>query len=185
MSVRVLGLDPGLASFGWAVADLEVSGLAVVDVGVFCTVKSARKHGVLAADDGVRRARELGLRLAGLLDRHRPAVVCAEAMSHPRHASSAGKLAMAWGVVAAELERRGLPLAMESPQGIKKALTGARDASKEDVGAALLARWPGLAVLLAPLPKGLHEHAQDALAAIVACETAEVVRLARAMGRAA
>ncbi len=85
---------------------------------------------------------------------------------------------MAFGVIAAVAQRHGLPVVQASPQQVKKALCGRRDASKMDVKGALERRYSGLPW---PPQQTLVEHAADALAAAVACLEHQVVRMARRM----
>lgn len=172
---RVLGLDPGFASVGWAVVDLFESP-QIHALGVLRTKQSNRKQAVLAAADNFRRARELGQALGNLVLEQRIDVVAAEAMSFPRSSSVAAKMAMCWGVLARICEEFDLPLVQASPQQIKRALTGNASASKDDVQASLAIRFPNAIGLVGGLPKGLHEHAFDAAGAAVACLTSDVIR---------
>jgi Holliday junction resolvasome RuvABC endonuclease subunit len=179
---RVLGLDPGFASMGYALLELHPTGGAdVVGLGVIRTKKSAAKRGVYAADDNLRRARGLAVSLAELVETHGVVAICAESMSFPRNASAAGKLSMAWGILAA-LTGADLPLVQASPQRIKEALCGRKDASKGDLEFELLKRYGNdIECLLDEVPASLHEHAYDALGAIAACLDSETIRLARTM----
>ncbi len=175
----VLGIDGGLAALGWAAVRLEAGGEVLEGVGVIVTAPSARKRGVLAADDTVRRARELHRALSGVVGRYGPAVLAIEAFSAPRHAGSAAKVAMSVGVVASIAEALGLPIVSASPQEVKRAATGRQDASKEDVARAVCERWRGAAELLAGVRAGLREHAADAAAVVLATLEADTVRMAR------
>lgn len=177
--LRIIGFDPGLAACGWA--DVEFSGdtPSVCDIGVFRTEKSARKRNILAADDHVRRARELAVLVRDLL-RDDTSVICAESFSAPRHSSAAAKLSCAWGVIAAEASRLDIPIVQASPQAVKLAVTGSKTASKVDVQEALLKRF-GASVggWLASTRAVDREHGADALGSIVACLGSDVVRALR------
>ena len=175
-ALYVLGLDPGFASLGYALVALHPVRETILSMGVIRTSKSTAKQGVLAADDNLRRARELW----SLINQQLTAVevICAESMSFPRNSQAAAKVAMSWGVIAALAEQRGLPIVQASPQAIKKSLCGVKSASKEEVQAALTARY-GALPLDPKVPKGEHEHAFDALAAVVCCLDSEVLRMAR------
>lgn len=177
--IKILGLDPGFASVGWAVVELDGNVERLIGLGVLRTKKSARKQNVLAAADNFRRARELGRELGRLVHEHRIDVVCAEAMSFPRSSSVAAKMAMCWGVLAQLCEALALPLVQASPKDIKRAVSGSAAASKDDVQAALSLRFPDAVGLVAGLPSGLHEHAFDAGGAVVACLSSDVVIAAR------
>lgn len=174
----VIGCDPGLARFGIAIVGLGTITEKVLAVDVYRTAPTPRKRGVLAADDNVRRVRELGQRLLGLIGERRPVAFCAESMSAPRSASSAAKLAMSWGVLGTVAEVAGLPIVQASPQRIKSVVTGNASASKVDVQTALIQRF-GEPDLFAGLRAGDVEHAADAVAAMVACLDFDVIRMAR------
>lgn len=184
----VLGLDPGFASIGWAKVRIYSRTEEVIALGVFHTEKSTKKQGVLSVEDNVRRTREVACFFAEMcinrnLHKERVTVVCAESMSFPRNASAAAKVAMSWGALVATLERCGdLPLVQASPQEVKLAVCGRKDASKLDVLQALRARYGAKfdrACNAAGCPPSMLEHPVDALAVIVACLDSEVVRLAR------
>jgi crossover junction endodeoxyribonuclease RuvC len=177
----LLGLDPGFASVGWCVLSLEESREDVVAMGVFRTEKADAKRKVLAADDNFRRAREIVRLLRPKVDNVQ--AICAESMSFPRNSSAAAKMAMSWGVVACMSELFNIPVVQATPKEVKKAVCSNGSATKEEIEAALRARYAGRlsASLLADVPRSCHEHAWDALAACVACFDSEVVRLARRM----
>lgn len=181
-SVRILGLDPGFASFGFAVLELgaTASDDEVCEMGVWRTAKATKKRGVRATDDNVERGIELHTALRTALVERRLGMICAEAMSFPRSASVAGKMCIAWGLVIAEVNRQRLPFRQATPQEIKHTVCGSRSASKDDIQCALTSRYGDLLTHVAHLPGGQHEHAFDALAAIVACLDTDVVRMARA-----
>lgn len=200
LSPLILGIDPGFASLGFAVLRLEAAGPEVVTLGVVRTKKSDKKQRVLAADDNIRRCREIARPLDSLMtfgtsgyvpralrdpgDDRAVRLVCAEKMSFPRNASAAAKMAMSWGMIVANLEHYGLPLLQASPQDVKRRVTGSASASKEEVQAALKKRFGrGLGRMVKALPEGEHEHAFDALASAVACLDSEEGRLVASMAR--
>ena len=79
-------------------------------------------------------------------------------MSFPRNASTAGKMSICWGVLAAIAEARGLPIVQASPQALKRAVTGSSSASKDEVEFALLKRFGNETEELFSGPDGLREH---------------------------
>jgi Holliday junction resolvasome RuvABC endonuclease subunit len=188
----VLGLDPGFAAIGWAIVRLEAERETLLHLGCFVTQKSDKKRAVKAADDNMRRAQEISVWLQNLMQAvgHRAgdyepiSLVCAESMSFPRNASAAAKVALTWGVIAAKLSGwNGLPLVQASPQEVKLAACGAKNASKLDVAQAMRKRFGPKAYdgacLRSKLPAGLLEHPVDALATVVACLDSNLVRLVR------
>ncbi len=182
----VLGLDLGLANCGWALWRLVARDAVLVDLGLWSTEKSDKRREVLASHDEMRRARELANQMDRLLNEWRDVgqpvrAVAVEAKSLPRNASSASKIGMAWGVFAAEVERRGLPVVQASPQEVRKALGLAKSASKLDVQACVFAHTAGAQAMLAAkkIVKGDWEHPVDASAAVLACQDSEILRAVR------
>lgn len=92
----ILALDPGLATFGWAVVQ-PVAG-RVVDCGVLI---SKPKPKLTKAADRVRRANDQAVLLCGLARRHGITMVAAETMSFAPRSSAAAKIGigLSWGVV--------------------------------------------------------------------------------------
>lgn len=183
MKPRILGLDPGFANIGWGVVELHPTNPAedaILSCGVFRTEKSDKKRQVAASDDNLRRGREITAELQKLIELHNVSAICAESMSFPRNASAAAKVAMCWGVVAALVHQKRLPLSQSSPQEIKRLLCGKKDASKEDVAAAVRKRYPAIGPMVEEVIPSAREHAFDAVAAILASlETSDVVRVLR------
>lgn len=175
--MNVLSLDPGFASVGYSIVELLSQGERVVAFGVIRTQKSVKKRHVLACEDNFARAREIALRLRSLAVTHDVRAICAEAMSFPRQASVAAKMAMCWGILADLTADRNLPLVQPTPQHVKKALCGKASASKIEVEAAVRARYCGLD--LTGIPSGQQEHVFDSLAAVVASLDSEVLRALR------
>lgn len=183
MSVRVIGIDTGFSSLGYAVCRLDKTGDVVwEEVGVLHTAKSDKKRNVRASDDNLRRIRGLYAMLSDVLVRHAPSVLCAETMSWPRNSAIVAKMGMSWGVLGALVELNQLPVAQASPQEIKLVAAGSKSASKEEVADAMKLRFPGqFDAYMAATNKTDLEHGFDAAATVVACLDSDVVQLARKM----
>jgi crossover junction endodeoxyribonuclease RuvC len=180
--IRVLGIDPGFASLGYAVVELEEENLIPLQLGVVRTEKSNTKANVLASDDNVRRIREISGTIYTLMEGK--LAICTESQSWPRNASASAKVGMAWGALAGFSEILDIPLLQVSPMGLKKAVTGNKGATKEQVMAALNERFGrdfAAELVKQGVPASQHEHAYDALGAVVAMENSETFRLARRM----
>jgi len=175
----ILGIDPGFASFGIALVRLLPDSEDVLLLEVLRTSKSTAKQNVFACSDNVRRARELAHRLEQIVTGHAVRAIAAESMSYPRNSSTAGKMSLAWGVIAAISEAHGLPVIQSSPQAIKQAVTGSKTADKAEVEFSVLRRFGNAIEALYGGPDGQREHAFDALAAIVACLDSDVMRALR------
>lgn len=172
----VLGIDPGFALLGMAAVDVTPDHERVVATAVLRTEKSARKLDVRASDDNVRRGLELARGLCIFCSTHRPVAFACEAQSWPRNAGSSAKVGLAWGVVIGVAYRFQVPIVQASPQQIKKVLCGRKDASKEDVIAAVEDRFPGVEW---PSPASVVEHAADAVGAVLACTDSPTIQMAR------
>ena len=178
---RLLGIDAGFASIGYSIVELGDRCDRVVEMGLIRTEPSSKKRKVLAAEDNVRRTREIAKALIQLHCSHKPKALCCETMSFPRNSSSAAKMAMFWGVLIALAHTWGLPIIQATPQEIKKACCGAKNASKDEVEAALRKRYrttPWID-LLDGMPPSLHNHAWDALGATATCLDSDTILLLR------
>jgi Holliday junction resolvasome RuvABC endonuclease subunit len=180
----IIGLDPGLATCGIAIVELETPYSRVVRLDVHRTAPSPKKQAVLSASDTLRRARELSAWLSPWLDT--ADAVAAERFSAPRNAGAAAKIGWAWGVIAAQTEARRLPVVQPSPQEVHRALCGSAQAAKTEVEAVCRARiraWPGTDDAIEELeqshPCSAHEHAWDALAVVLASLDSDLVRAIR------
>lgn len=165
-----LGLDPGFKSLGWAHVRIDRRSEMIADLGLL----ESEKRGGRATDDNVRRTREIARALSPLFEG--VDVVCCEAMSFPRSASVAAKMALAWGVIVCLAEARELPIVQVTPQALKIAVCGDKTAPKEAVLSSLSRRYPELLIHLEPLRRTAHEHPTDAVGAVVASLPSELVR---------
>lgn len=195
--MRVLGIDPGLATCGFALIDADGAGdIRVVDMGLFITRAEATLRERLAELKGDVRA---------FLADHAPAVVVAEVPTYPRDAASAAMLWAAYAALGAIAETHGrwaelttanwraalgLPQersgAPRAPKGVQlsdqqlkalkreQARCGAQAKARRKRGTKdlMLSRFPGVPALLRSTPGELHEHPLDALA--IACAWVEL-----------
>lgn len=165
----VLGIDPGMANCGFAVAQtgrLLKGGLAVRDLGVLQTPKKGRTI--------LERLTELEHDFAELLEQHEPEVVVAEAPSFPRSSRAAQMLGLSFGLLVGLCHGRARLVVRTATEwrellGLPKVPRGAVGKKLRKASTAKLVheRFPGASKLLASTRGGLHEHALDALA--IAC----------------
>ena len=123
-SKLVLGIDPGIASAGWAVVKRLPNRYALVDSGLITTPSKT----------------PLGSRLKthftqaqSVLDQHRPDLVSIEAVFHNRNITSSITTASVIAVVELACELSDIPTLQIIPQMVKASLTGVVSASKEDM----------------------------------------------------
>ncbi len=183
--MKLLGIDPGLAACGIAIADLAGGTPRVIALRVVRTEPSAKKRRLRSADDLGDRIRAIATVLRARLEEHPDLVAfCVESKAIPFRGgrmmvkpSAVSALGRVRGLLDAFAVERGLPIIEETAQTLKLLTAGRRDASKADVQAALELRFPEVKALWST-QKTLIEHAADALAAVVAGLESDVVRAA-------
>ncbi len=149
MSVRVLGIDPGLTRCGVGIVDVRPDRRAtLVHVTVIHTPPTMPlEERLLAVGSGIE----------ALIDEHLPAVVAIERVFAQHNLKTVMGTAQVSGVALHSAAKRGLPVALHTPSEVKAAITGYGSADKKQVQA-MVARILGLAE--APKPA----DAADALA---------------------
>jgi crossover junction endodeoxyribonuclease RuvC len=152
MKTRLLGIDPGLATLGFAAIECEsvsqaADAIRILDFGVIQTPSK----------------QEVGQRLQTIYDdlhtvikTYQPQVVAIEKLFFYRMASTI-LVAQARGIILLVMAQYNLPILEFTPAQIKQALTGYGNAKKPDVQAAVLREFN-----LPTLPK--PDDAADALA---------------------
>lgn len=121
----MLGIDPGSAVTGYGV--VRRAGLGPASL-VEC--------GVIRTDAGTPlpdRLREIHAGVSDLLARHAPDTVVVEDVFHGRNARTTAVLGHARGVILLAAAQAGRPIVELAPARIKKAVTGAGAATKEQV----------------------------------------------------
>lgn len=149
--MRLMGVDPGLASTGYGVISAE--GSRIVHIA----------HGVITTDN----SQSPGDRLSRIFDavtelvaQYEPRAAGIESLYFANNVTSAIPVAQARGVVLLAFARAGIPAAEYPPQAIKQALVGQGRADKQQV-----AEFVQLLLGLKRMPS--PDHAADALAAAV------------------
>jgi len=149
--MKVLGIDPGLASTGFGVVATHGGRVIAADGGVVATAAGAAVEARLAL---------LHERVASLLEEHRPDAVALEALYFGRNARSAFAVGQARGVVLLAAGQAGVPCVDYTPQQVKGAVCGSGRADKGQVGRMVQAL---LSLPSVPRP----DHAADALAVAI------------------
>lgn len=149
MTLRVLGVDPGLTRCGVGIIDVSPTRRpSFVHVSVIRTPpEMALERRLLAVAEG----------LDELLDEYKPTAVALERVFAQNNLSTVMGTAQASGVVLLAAARRGLAVGLHTPSEVKAAVSGYGSADKKQV-ATMVARILGLAT--PPTPA----DASDALA---------------------
>lgn len=125
MTLRVLGVDPGLTRCGFGVVDVEANRRAsLVAVGV---------AGTDASQSLDQRLLAISQAADEWLDTHHPDVVAVERVFSQLNVSTVMGTAQASGVVIAAAARKGIPVALHTPTEVKAAVTGHGSADKAAV----------------------------------------------------
>jgi crossover junction endodeoxyribonuclease RuvC len=155
-TVRIIGIDPGLASTGWGIVDYSGGRIQYVD------------HGSIETKAVIPRGERLFFIMRSLnqiLDTYRPSRAAIETLYFGRNVSSAIPVAEARGVVSAILAGRDLPVFEFTPNAIKQGVTGVSRADKKQIQ-----QMVKIILSLAEIPK--PDHAADALAAAICAANA-------------
>ena len=149
MSVRVLGIDPGLTRCGVGIVDVAGNRTAtLVDVTVLRSAPSMPlEHRLLLLSRGIE----------DMLDRHHPEFIAIERVFAQHNVRTVMGTAQISGVALLIAAQRGLPVSLHTPSEVKAAITGYGSADKKQVGT-MVARILGLAEVPKPA------DAADALA---------------------
>lgn len=131
MTVRVLGVDPGLTRCGVGIIDLAPGRAAtLVEVGVIRTPPE------LALE---RRLLIIGEQLDAILAQYSPTAVALERVFAQHNLRTVMGTAQVSGVVLLAAAKRGLAVGLHTPSEVKAAVTGYGAADKKQV-AAMVAR---------------------------------------------
>lgn len=135
MSVRVLGVDPGLTRCGAGVIDLHASRkVSLVSVDTFKTDASMEL---------VDRIGSIGIQLEGLIKSSKPQAIAIERVFSQQNLRSVMGVAQISGVVMMLAHKYKIPVYLHTPSEVKAAVTGSGRANKAQVGN-MVARILGL-----------------------------------------
>ncbi len=154
--MRILGIDPGLATVGFALIDVDQQKRKLVTLGVIKT------HQRLSFSE---RLKEIYEDLKSLIHEHRPDVCSIEQIFFSKNVTTGIQVAHARGVILLALEEEGIKTYEFTPSEMKLALTGDGKADKHAIQ-----KMVKLELDLKELPK--PDDAADALslALTLCCE---------------
>lgn len=152
--MRILGIDPGIATTGWAVVDFDDSGSIVpVDYGAILTPKQASIG---------ERLLELYSDLKEIGEEFNPECCGLETLLFYNNAKTAIIVGEARGVVLLVLQELNIPVHEFTPLQVKSSISGYGKADKEQVGENVR-----MLLGLDEMPK--PDDVSDALAISIAC----------------
>ena len=181
--VRVLGLDPGFASIGWAVLHVGDGSPECVGAGVF---RTSRDNTIAKNVDTLQRIERIAKFLDYLKVQFSPHLIGCESMSWTRFANADRSVAFFWGILGAcaagPYPLLSLPIVQITPSDLKLMIAGKKSASKDEVKEAACKQVTMLNHELESIrAKTQRNHASDAAAAALAALSSPTGKLALAM----
>ena len=150
-ALRIIGIDPGLASVGYGVIESRRGSLAYLCHGCVTT---------RSGDETGARLLAIFAAVADLIEAWEPQAASMESLYFWKNVSSALPVAEAKGVIRLAFARAAVPLVEFSPTAIKQAVSGSARSEKAQVQEMVRLI---LGLELVPRP----DHAADALAAAI------------------
>lgn len=123
-SVRILGIDPGVATIGFGVIDADRTRQQLVQYGVITTPAGLPLS---------RRLLQISEDMRELLDTFSPDEVAVEELFFSKNITTGIAVAHGRGVVLLEVERAGVPLYEYTPMQVKQAVACYGGADKKQV----------------------------------------------------
>jgi crossover junction endodeoxyribonuclease RuvC len=146
--MRILGIDPGLATIGFGIIDVNGPITKVIDFGHIQTPKSL---------SNASRLNQIHSDLNEICQTWQPDVCAIEELYFSKNTTTALKVAEARGVILHTVNRLGYPIFEYNPGQIKVAITGNGKAAKVE-----MQKMVALILKLKSIPR--PDDAADALA---------------------
>jgi len=122
--LRVLGIDPGTATTGWAILEERDGKIVPVAYGHISTAKENPE------DD---RLFEIHMDLKKIIDKYKPEEAAIEDLFFFKNQKTVIKVAQSRGMVLLTLRQNGVRIASYTPLQVKQAITGYGRADKKQV----------------------------------------------------
>jgi crossover junction endodeoxyribonuclease RuvC len=122
--IRILGIDPGTATTGWAVIE-EIKKIPRL-IACGC-VNTSKFH------SDADRLVEIGRDIVSLIKKYQPDEAAIEDLFFFKNLKTAITVAQARGVILYEIKRNKIPLTSYTPLQVKQALTGYGRAEKKQI----------------------------------------------------
>lgn len=122
--MRVMGIDPGVATIGFGVVETE------------CVRQTPVRFGVITTPAGLplsRRLYQISCDMRELLETFRPDEAAVEELFFSKNITTGIAVAHGRGVILLECERAGVPAYEYTPMQVKQAVTGYGGADKRQV----------------------------------------------------
>lgn len=121
--MRILGIDPGVATTGWAILDFD-NDLELIDFGVITTKKGLEQ---------AERLKEISGDLEEIINKFKPEAAGVELLLFTNNAKTAMAVGEARGVVLLNLAKNNIKILQFTPPQVKSSITGNGRADKKQV----------------------------------------------------
>ncbi|MFA7208694.1 MAG: crossover junction endodeoxyribonuclease RuvC [Parcubacteria group bacterium] len=122
--LRVLGIDPGTATVGWAILEENAGTLVPVAFGHISTDKGNSEENRLA---------EISQDLASIIEKYHPSEAAVEQLFFFKNKKTIISVGQSRGGILLTLEQKGVKIASYTPLQVKQAVTGYGKAEKKQV----------------------------------------------------
>jgi len=119
--MRILGIDPGFGTIGFAIIELQKGSRELIEVGVIKT-KPGTEFGI--------RLTEIYEDMQEIINHYKPDTVAIEQIFFSKNVTTGIQVSQAKGVILLALAQAGLTPKQYSPSAMKRALTGDGKADK-------------------------------------------------------
>ena len=123
-NLRVLGIDPGTATTGWAVLEEKKGEILPLAYGHIETSKSKSEE---------KRILEISANLREIIDKYRPQESAIEQIFFFKNKKTVIQVAQARGAIILTLEQKNVKVSSYTPLQVKQALTGYGRADKKQM----------------------------------------------------
>ncbi|MBU0982145.1 crossover junction endodeoxyribonuclease RuvC [Patescibacteria group bacterium] len=150
--MRILGIDPGLATVGFAILDYFEEEKNLIEYGVITTsAKTPKTH----------RLKEIHNDISAILGEYKPDICAIEQIFFSKNVTTGIQVSESRGVILLALNEANVPLQEFSPSSLKRSLTGNGNADKQ-----MIQKMVMLELKLQEIPK--PDDAADALSLALA-----------------
>jgi len=122
--MRILGIDPGTATTGWAVLEEKSGRICLVAFGCIFTSKNQSEE---------RRLLEIAKDLEKLIKKYKPVEAAIEKLFFFKNQKTVIEVAQSRGIVLLTLAQKNIKVASYTPLQVKQALTSYGRAEKKQV----------------------------------------------------
>lgn len=122
--VKVLGIDPGTATVGWAIIEEKQGILRPVAFGHIATSKENSEE---------NRLMEISADIADIIQKHKPQEASVEQLFFFKNQKTIIQVGQARGAILLTLEQKGVKISSYTPLQVKQSVTGYGKAEKKQV----------------------------------------------------